>query len=219
MKIFRRFIFVLFIAALVFPSMALAHAISGEYECTGASADGSGQYSGQVSIEKDSYDSFKFHWEIGGDSYSGIGILNGDVVSVAYKAEGAENYGIVVYKIVDGGNTLEGKWIFYPGGQQLANETLKRKALASTDQIASFDCAKAFTPTEKIICSNTQLSNLDNVLMQSYKIALVNTKDSNSLKIQQRDWLANIRNQCNDSACLIKVYNDRISELNHMNHK
>lgn len=34
---------------------------------------------------------------------------------------------------------------------------------------ASFDCGKAFTNVEKMICSDGQLSELDNHLMESYK--------------------------------------------------
>ncbi len=40
---------------------------------------------------------------------------------------------------------------------------------------ASFDCDKATTPTEKAICADSQLSALDEQLLQSYKPGRVGT--------------------------------------------
>lgn len=49
--------------------------------------------------------------------------------------------------------------------------------------------------------------------MQSYKTSLANSTNSDSLKSEQRAWLTNIRNKCQDSACLKQVYSERISTL------
>jgi uncharacterized protein len=87
-------------------------------------------------------------------------------------------------------------------------------AFASVSHAASFDCAKASTLVEKTICSETQLSDLDDLLMQSYKKAMANATDANALKTQQRAWLANVRNRCQDSVCLMRVYNERLTALN-----
>ena len=88
--------------------------------------------------------------------------------------------------------------------------------LASSSNAASFDCAKAATLVEKAICSERQLSDLDDLLMLSYKKALANTPDPNSVKLEQRAWLINIRNKCQDSNCLKSVYNARLSALNNI---
>lgn len=85
-------------------------------------------------------------------------------------------------------------------------------ALAS--HAASFDCTKASTLVEKTICKEPQLSDLDDLLMQSYKIAMANTKDADTLKSQQKAWLTNVRNKCLDSVCLMRVYNERLTVLN-----
>jgi uncharacterized protein len=85
---------------------------------------------------------------------------------------------------------------------------------ASTSHAASFDCAKASTPVEKAICSETQLSDLDDLLMRAYKQALATATDTNALKTQQRAWLAGVRNKCQDSVCIMRAYNERLTALN-----
>jgi Uncharacterized protein conserved in bacteria, putative lipoprotein len=79
---------------------------------------------------------------------------------------------------------------------------------------ASFNCAKANTWPEKVICSNHQLSNLDDLLVSSYKKALSSTSHKESLKAAQKKWLESIRNACQNTACLKSDYSSRIAELN-----
>ena len=67
---------------------------------------------------------------------------------------------------------------------------------------------------EKVICSENQLSDLDDQLSQSYKNAMANTMDQSSLKAEQRAWLTNVRNKCQDSLCIRRVYKERIAALN-----
>jgi uncharacterized protein len=79
---------------------------------------------------------------------------------------------------------------------------------------ASFDCSKSATWTEKTICSDSQLSDLDELLMASYTKALSRESDKAPLKTAQREWLKSVRNTCQDKACLSKVYTSRLAELN-----
>ncbi len=79
---------------------------------------------------------------------------------------------------------------------------------------ASFDCAKASTATEKLICSDTKLSALDEQLTAAYKTASETATDKSALKTQQRDWLKQKRNACTNVDCLTKTYQQRIDELN-----
>jgi uncharacterized protein len=79
---------------------------------------------------------------------------------------------------------------------------------------ASFNCAKASTWSEKVTCSDHQLSKLDELLMSSYEKALSSTSHKTSLKAAQRKWLESIRNICQDTACLKSDYSSRIAELN-----
>lgn len=78
---------------------------------------------------------------------------------------------------------------------------------------ASFPCAKAATPVEKLICADTALSSLDEKLAASYRQALEKTHgDKEPLREGQRLWLAE-RNRCADVPCLKTEYDVRLAEL------
>jgi uncharacterized protein len=77
---------------------------------------------------------------------------------------------------------------------------------------ASFDCAKASTSIEKTICSDKQLSELDDSLAVAYKNA-ASSSDSATVKARQRAWISDERNKCQDSSCLKAVYSKRLAEL------
>ena len=79
---------------------------------------------------------------------------------------------------------------------------------------ASFDCAKATTSIEKMICLNAQLYDLDELLVVSYKKAMSRTEDKKLLKSEQQQWLKSTRNVCQDVECLKDAYAVRITELN-----
>lgn len=84
----------------------------------------------------------------------------------------------------------------------------------SVSLAASFDCEKASTPTEKAICSDSQLSELDNALIHAYRKALSNVAKPDFLKLEQRKWI-NKRDQCNGIIdCIRGEYNTRIASLN-----
>lgn len=73
----------------------------------------------------------------------------------------------------------------------------------------SFDCRKATTPVEKLICTHPELSRLDVSLAETYKEAV--SKDR-SVRDDQRAWNRE-KNKCADVDCLKNAYEDRISEL------
>ncbi|MDP2903105.1 MAG: lysozyme inhibitor LprI family protein [Methylovulum sp.] len=87
-------------------------------------------------------------------------------------------------------------------------------AITSESYAVSFNCAKASTLVEKSICSEKRLSDLDDLLVQSYKKASSNVTDKNTLKMEQRAWLKNSRNKCQTSDCLAEAYKERIEALN-----
>lgn len=82
-------------------------------------------------------------------------------------------------------------------------------AAGSTSTSPSFDCSKATTPVEKLICTNPELSKLDIGLAEMYKEAV--SKDR-SIRDDQRAWNVE-KNKCTDADCLKSAYEDRISEL------
>jgi len=79
-------------------------------------------------------------------------------------------------------------------------------------QATTFDCKKALSFVEKVICSDSRLTSMDDQLGRLYKDALAASSDSEGLKAEQKFWLSS-RNQCKDSDCITKAYTDRISAL------
>jgi uncharacterized protein YecT (DUF1311 family) len=78
---------------------------------------------------------------------------------------------------------------------------------------ASFDCKKSRTFIEKAICSNKQLSKLDDKLTEVYLKTLDIAFAPDDLKEEQREWLTNERNSCQDVTCLKRIYELRIQHL------
>ncbi|MFC1568051.1 lysozyme inhibitor LprI family protein, partial [Pseudomonadota bacterium] len=77
---------------------------------------------------------------------------------------------------------------------------------------ASFDCNKASTKVEKLICSDTEISKLDEELSKAYSGALKKSSDEQSFKRGQRDWLIE-RNTCSNIECLKRKYIQRTNLL------
>ncbi|MDR0762218.1 MAG: lysozyme inhibitor LprI family protein [Campylobacteraceae bacterium] len=61
---------------------------------------------------------------------------------------------------------------------------------------ASFDCKKAKTDIEKLICSDKELSQLDDELNEAYKKALARSNNKEALKKSQIEWLNRIDKDC-----------------------
>lgn len=94
----------------------------GSYDCEGRNAEGA-VYRGKVEIVK-KRDIYMVRWRIGqNDTYEGVGILTGDVLSVSYFG-GIE--GIVVYT-AKGNQILEGRWAVRNGDGRMFVETLTRE--------------------------------------------------------------------------------------------
>jgi uncharacterized protein len=78
---------------------------------------------------------------------------------------------------------------------------------------AGFDCAKAATKVEKLICNDPALSQLDDQLSQKYIETQASSSDKDAVKKQQLDWLKNARNACESVDCLKTAYADRLAQL------
>jgi len=85
---------------------------------------------------------------------------------------------------------------------------------------ASFDCAKAVTQVEKLICSDPELSKLDDRLGADYKKATDLSRQQRGASLgvdpiliqDQVEWLKS-RNTCKDAACIKKSYTTRLFGL------
>ncbi|WP_175787161.1 lysozyme inhibitor LprI family protein [Burkholderia anthina] len=80
---------------------------------------------------------------------------------------------------------------------------------------ASFDCGKAVSKIEKLICSTPETADADRRLNAAYSAAHAKTNDPVGLKDDQRQWLKE-RNACDDAACLLNVTLVRIQRLSAM---
>lgn len=83
-------------------------------------------------------------------------------------------------------------------------------ALPGHAQAASFACAKAATPVEKLICADAQLSSLDDKLAVAYKKAIEAIPDKEALQRGQQAWLQS-RDACKDATCVKSSYERRLN--------
>jgi uncharacterized protein YecT (DUF1311 family) len=99
------------------------------------------------------------------------------------------------------------------GGTYRKPQSLPTQLVAHELPDPSFDCNKAITTAEKIVCADEKLSHLDKQLSQTYKQVLAVSSNVNEVRQSQRNWLIGHRNKCTDKACLEKAYDRRISEI------
>jgi uncharacterized protein len=93
---------------------------------------------------------------------------------------------------------------------------LSSLAFASITHASSFDCTSAASKTEKAICADSYLSNLDQKLGSLWRSTLAEVADPKALKTDQRGWLKQ-RNQCEDRVpCLRRQYLMRLTALEYM---
>lgn len=80
---------------------------------------------------------------------------------------------------------------------------------------ASFDCGAAATVTERLICSDAELSKRDEEVAASYKKTLASLDDANKKQLvaEQKSWLKSSRSLCDDVACLRRSYETRAKLL------
>jgi len=85
-------------------------------------------------------------------------------------------------------------------------------------EAASFDCNKARTPVEHLICSDQELSSDDDILASLYKAGVSKTHADPNLVRAQRQWLAE-RDACSVDPvkmrdCVMESYLGRGDALN-----
>lgn len=86
---------------------------------------------------------------------------------------------------------------------------------ATMDQLAkpSFDCAKASTRPEQLVCSDSGLARLDANLADTYAAARARVSDKTGLKDAQNAWRRDVRDACGDVDCVRRAYEERIEHL------
>lgn len=112
--------------------------------------------------------------------------------------------------------------------------------LSFTAQGASFDCGKAKTKVEKLVCSHDEIKELDGALAKVYRRALKQPQYAARIRLIQHEWLKSREsclearyqaerdnlcqsfanrglnddaNQCAQQRCLVRTYRSRVAEL------
>ena len=120
----RKLAFVLACLLLVVAlPMSAKTAFSGVYSIKGTNP-GVGAYTGTLTISPRG-DIYDVVWVIGAAKYGGVGVVNGETLSVAYAPADYKFMGVMSY--VTRANGLEGKWAIYGGGTKVGTETATRK--------------------------------------------------------------------------------------------
>ncbi len=77
---------------------------------------------------------------------------------------------------------------------------------------ASFNCSKASNIVETLICTDPNLSQLDEKMDAAYSVARAQSQNQQQLLQDQRAWVAS-RNQCQTAKCVSDAYNQRLAAL------
>jgi uncharacterized protein YecT (DUF1311 family) len=101
------------------------------------------------------------------------------------------------------------------------NENLAENQEASAEEPAivaepikpSFDCNKASSTAEKLICSSSQLSVLDVQLNGLFKQTVANASDQKQVIASQKAWIKEVRGLCGDVECMVNAYQQRLDQL------
>jgi uncharacterized protein len=85
----------------------------------------------------------------------------------------------------------------------------------ATASPASFECDRARTRVEKLICRNESLSALDSRLGHAYSLVIHDALpyQKTAVVVDQKGWLESVRDHCDDVACLAAAYQARLSVL------
>jgi uncharacterized protein len=86
-------------------------------------------------------------------------------------------------------------------------------AVLAADAWGAFDCSRAKTNVEKLLCSSEKLAAADERMAQAFRAAFYRSTDRPRLLEAQRSWQLVRRDTCLDVPCLLQAYKARIEEL------
>lgn len=101
---------------------------------------------------------------------------------------------------------------FVVGGSWLY--IFQRETHEPVDAEGGFDCGKASTHVERIICGNPDLIKFDVAVNRGFvAMRTLNSREisyEDPVRADQIDWMKNVRNKCTSVACLFDAYRSRI---------
>lgn len=99
-----------------------ASGLSGSYQVLEGKTPSGAKYTGNVTITKTADQLYAVDWRLSNGSYTGVGILEDDVLVVGY-GSGGQGAGVVSYRVASGAWT--GRWAS-PGSASFGYENLKK---------------------------------------------------------------------------------------------
>ena len=84
--------------------------------------------------------------------------------------------------------------------------------VAPSSLAAGFDCTRATTRIERMICADEELTRLDDILTAEYADRVSSPAIADAIRSAQRSWLTS-RNICRDRSCVLESYVTRIREI------
>lgn len=76
----------------------------------------------------------------------------------------------------------------------------------------SYECEKASSGIEQMICEDDELAGLDYKMAHIYKTIMDDDVVVGRVRLEQKDWLSD-RNSCDNKGCIKRAYINRISNL------
>ena len=74
------------------------------------------------------------------------------------------------------------------------------------------DCSKPKTKTDWMLCSSDRAMMEEQRMVRAFRSAANRTEDRRKLLADQSQWTERIRDACNDIACLLRAYQERVEE-------
>jgi uncharacterized protein YecT (DUF1311 family) len=113
----------------------------------------------------------------------------------------------MIYKSSNEMVLLDGSWIYL----------FERQRHAPANTTESFDCKKASTNVEHLICNHPELVKLDATVNRGYVgMLLTDSKEisyQDPVRQNQINWIRKVRDACADNACLLSAYRARIQYI------
>jgi uncharacterized protein len=81
------------------------------------------------------------------------------------------------------------------------------------EENASFDCDKASTAAQKLICRAPSLREADLEVGKAFRAARLSAPDRDRLNVEQTSWTRDVRDRCTNEACLSKALAARANGL------
>jgi uncharacterized protein len=110
-------------------------------------------------------------------------------------------------------------WLAYSRRRGVAHATIFLMAIATASSAAadyapSFDCTRVTSQVNRMICASPELAARDRQLAEHFNNMLGQAAfDAATLRREEARWLHDVRDACEDAACIAQAYDARDAEL------